>query len=93
MIDSWKVLERFTLSDSKLEESSKPIIHTSLTRNKARFFFNPHCVSTIQFDPNLKFQLKGIGNNKHINDNANDEPLELNHYRNKTYPEQFLRHF
>lgn len=62
LIDSWNVLDRFTLSDNKLEESSKAIIHTSVTKSNARFFFNPHCVSTWQVDPNLKFQLKGIGN-------------------------------
>lgn len=93
LIDSWNVLDRFTFSDNKLEESSKAIIHTSVTKSNARFLFNPHCVSTWQFDPNLKFQLKGIGNNPKINDDGNDEPLELNHYRNKTYAEQFSRHF
>ena len=29
----------------------------------------------------------------HINSNGNDEPIELNHYRNKTYAESLLRHF
>lgn len=92
-VNSWSVLQRFTMCDDKLDESSKAIIHTSLTSSSVKFFYNPHCVTSCQFDPNLKFQLKCIGNNKHINDNSNAEPLELNHYRNKTYTEQFLRHF
>lgn len=92
-IDSWNVLSRFTRCDDKLDETSKPIIHTSIMSNTAKFYYNPHCVTCYQFDPNLKFQLKCVGNNKFINDNCNDEPLELNHYRNKTYTEQFMRHF
>ena len=92
-IDKWNVLDRFIYSDDKLDETSKSIIHTKLTQNEVKFFFNPHCVSSWQFDPNLKFQLKCIGNNKAINNDNNDEPLELNHYRNKTYTELFIRHF
>ena len=92
-IDSWSVLNRFIMSDDKLDETSKVIIHTSYMKNMIKFFYNPHCVNSYQYDPNLKFRLDRIGNNKHIIDNGNIEPIELNHYRNKTYTEQFIRHF
>lgn len=91
--DTFNVLERFILSDYNLEESSKPIIHTSLVHNTVKFYFNPHCITTYQFDPNLKFKLNGVGNNKYINNDGNQEPLELNHYRNKTFAERFRRQY
>lgn len=92
-VDTWNVLRRFTKCSAVLEDASKVILHTSLTHDKAHFFYNPHCTTCFQYDPNLKFQLNGVGNNKHINNNGNDEPVELNHYRNKTYAESLLRHF
>lgn len=92
-ITTFDVLKRFTKCANELEQSSKAIVHTSITKNRVKFFYNPHTVNTIQHDPNLKFQLKNFGNNKHINDDGNVEPLELNHYRNKTYAEQFRRHY
>lgn len=92
-IDSWSVLSRFTLSDDKLEESSKPIINTGTFKDQVKLVFNSHSVNAIQVDPNLKFALKMYGNNPHINDNGNVEPLELFHYRNKTYAERFARCF
>ena len=63
------------------------------TDNIVKFYFNPHCITTYQFDPNLKFKLNSVGNNKHINDDGNQEPLELNHYRNKTFAERFQRSY
>lgn len=93
VFNTFNVLERFTLCDYELADTSKPIIHTSLTHNIVKFYFNPHCITTYQFDPNLKFKLNSVGNNKHINDDGNQEPLELNHYRNKTFAERFQRSY
>ena len=92
-VDSWSVLSRFTMSDDKLEESSKPIINTGTFKNQVKMVYNSHSVNAIQVDPNLKFALKIYGNNPHINDDGNEEPLELFHYRNKTYTERFSRCF
>lgn len=92
-ITTFDVLSRFTRCSAALDESSKPIVHTGITKDNVKFFYNSHTVTSTQHDPNLKFVLNNFGNNKSINNDGNIEPLELNHYRNKTYAEQFKRHF
>lgn len=62
-VDSWSVLSRFTMSDDRLEESSKPIINTGTFKNQVKMMYNSHSVNTVQVDPNLKFTLKIYGNN------------------------------
>ena len=92
-VESFSQLERFTMASSKLDETSKPLLHTNVVKDNVQFFLNPHCVTCNQFDPCLKFVLDKVGNNKHINEFYQVAPLELNHYRNKTYAERFARCF
>ena len=92
-VETFSQLERFTKCSSKLEETSKVILHVGLVGTSVKFFYNPHCVTCKQYDPGLKFSLDRFGNNKRINEFYSIAPLELNHYRNKTYAEQFSRHY
>ena len=56
------------MASSKLDETSKPLLHTNIVKDNVQFFLNPHCVTCNQFDPYLKFVLDKVGNNKHINE-------------------------
>ena len=56
------------MSSSKLDATSKVVLHTSVTGDSVKFFFNPHCVTCMQHDPCMMFALDQVGNNKHINE-------------------------
>jgi len=67
-VESFSVLERFTKCCSKLDETSKVMLHTGVARDSVKFFFNPHCVTCMQYDPDMKFALDKVGNNKKVNE-------------------------
>lgn len=87
------VLKRFTMCENKYDPNAKIIINLALTKGQVKFYYNPHIITGELVDPNKKFLLKSIGRNEHINDNSNVEIAELNHYRNKTFQEFYIRHF
>lgn len=92
-VTDFGVLNRFTKCAKTLAPTSKVMLHTAVTKNAVKFFYNPHCVTSFQFDPLLKFKIDKIGNNPRIREVGDSEPVELAHFRNKTYAECFNRHF
>lgn len=86
---NYSVIDRFTTGGNKLESCGKNILNFDVCGNILRMF-NPHITNVATVDPSRKYST----NNGNIYKNAEEyEPVELYHYRNKTFTENFLRRY
>lgn len=102
--NNYSVLDRFKKCDDKLFPLGKPIINTK-KNNRELLFFNPHIViQTLPQDvkeenlinlslPNKKKCKRPWLLTEEEMKKYSDQPIELWHFRNKTYQENYERKF